>query len=34
MVEQLAILSLIFTALIRIIFIKLIDKALIFVNGM
>lgn len=34
MVEQLAILSLIFTALIHIIFSKFIDKALIFVNGM
>lgn len=34
MVEQLAILSLIFTALIQNIFSKLIDKALIFVNGM
>lgn len=34
MVEQLAILSLIFTALIQIIFGKLIDKTLIFVNGM
>lgn len=34
MVEQLAILSLIFTALIQIIFGKLINKALIFVNGM
>lgn len=34
MVEQLAILSLIFTALIQIIFGKLIDKTLNFVNGM